>query len=139
MNIIAEIQPNNLFARILNEKRKYTPRNSKISPITKGKKLGPKYTVDECSVLVHMVLYPGQIGNSPENDIDIVSDIFNRSEASISMTMSNAKSVLFKTSKLENVGNNMRLACEKYKNLSKNDFRQLVAKILLDYNYNKRD
>jgi hypothetical protein len=139
MNIIAEIQPNNLFARILNEKRKYTPRNSKISPITKGKKLGPKYTVDECSVLVHMVLYPGQIGNSPENDIDIVSDIFNRSEASISMTMSNAKSVLFKTSKLENVSNNMRLACEKYKNLSKNDFRQLVAKILLDYNYNKRD
>jgi hypothetical protein len=86
-----------------------------------------------------MVLYPGQIGNSPENDIDIVSDIFNRSEASISMTMSNAKSVLFKTSKLENVSNNMRLACEKYKNLSKNDFRQLVAKILLDYNYNKRD
>ena len=139
MNIIAEIQPNNLFARILNEKRKYTPRNSKISPITKGKKLGPKYTFDECSVLVHMVLYPGQIGNSPENDIDIVSDIFNRSEASISMTMSNAKSVLFKTSKLENVSNNMRLACEKYKNLSKNDFRQLVAKILLDYNYNKRD
>jgi|688.fasta_scaffold516749_2 hypothetical protein len=139
MNIIAEIQPNNLFARILNEKRKYTPRNSKISPITKGKKLGPKYTVDECSVLVHMVLYPGQIGNSPENDIDIVSDIFNRSEASISMTMSNAKSVLFKTSKLENVSNNMRLACEKYKNLSKNDFRQLVAKILLDYDYNKRD
>jgi hypothetical protein len=139
MNIIAEIQPNNLFARILNEKRKYTPRNSKISPITKGKKLGPKYTVDECSVLVHMVLYPGQIGNSPENDIDIVSDIFNRSEASISMTMSNVKSVLFKTSKLENVSNNMRLACEKYKNLSKNDFRQLVAKILLDYNYNKRD
>jgi hypothetical protein len=139
MNIIAEIQPNNLFARILNEKRKYTPRNSKISPITKGKKLGPKYTVDECSVLVHMVLYPGQIGNSPENDIDIVSDIFNRSEASISMTMSNAKSVLFKTSKLENVSNNMRLACEKYKNLSKNDFRQLVSKILLDYNYNKRD
>jgi hypothetical protein len=139
MNIIAEIQPNNLFARILNEKRKYTPRNSKISPITKGKKLGPKYTVDECSVLVHMVLYPGQIGNSPENDIDIVSDIFNRSEASISMTMSNAKSVLFKTSKLENVSNNMRLACEKYKNLSKNDFRHLVSKILLDYNYNKRD
>jgi hypothetical protein len=139
MNIIAEIQPNNLFARILNEKRKYTPRNSKISPITKGKKLGPKYTVDECSVLVHMVLYPGQIGNSPENDIDIVSDIFNRSEASISMTMSNAKSVLFKTSKLENVSNNMRLACEKYKNLSKNDFRHLVGKILLDYEYNRRD
>ena len=139
MNIIAEIQPNNLFARILNEKRKYTPRNSKISPITKGKKLGPKYTVDECSVLVHMVLYPGQIGNSPENDIEVISDIFNRSEASISMTMSNAKSVLFKTSKLENVSNNMRLACEKYKNLSKNDFRHLVSKILLDYNYNKRD
>ena len=139
MNIIAEIQPNNLFARILNEKRKYTPRNSKISPITKGKKLGPKYTVDECSVLVHMVLYPGQIGNSPENDIEVISDIFNRSEASISMTMSNAKSVLFKTSKLENVSNNMRLACEKYKNLSKNDFRHLVGKILLDYEYNRRD
>ena len=139
MNIIAEIQPNNLFARILNEKRKYTPRNSKISPITKGKKLGPKYTVDECSVLVHMVLYPGQIGNSPENDIEVISEIFNRSKASISMTMSNAKSILLKTSKLENVSNNMRLACEKHKNLSKNDFRQLVAKILLDYNYNKRD
>lgn len=139
MNIISEIQPNNLFARILDEKRKYTPRDSKISPITKGKKLGPKYTVDECSVLVHMVLYPGQIGNSPENDIEVISDIFNRSEASISMTMSNAKSVLFKTSKLENVSNNMRLACEKYKNLSKNDFRHLVGKILLDYEYNKRD
>jgi len=139
MNIISEIQPNNLFARILDEKRKYTPRDSKISPITKGKKLGPKYTVDECSVLVHMVLYPGQIGNSPENDIEVISDIFNRSEASISMTMSNAKSVLFKTSKLENVSNNMRLACEKYKNLSKNDFRHLVGKILLDYDYNKRD
>ena len=139
MNIVTEIQPNNLFARILDEKRKYTPRDSKISPITKGKKLGPKYTVDECSVLVHMVLYPGQIGNSPENDIEVISDIFNRSEASISMTMSNAKSVLFKTSKLENVSNNMRLACEKYKNLSKNDFRHLVGKILLDYEYNKRD
>ena len=139
MNIISEIQPNNLFARILDEKRKYTPRDSKISPITKGKKLGPKYTVDDCSVLVHMVLYPGQIGNSPENDIEVISDIFNRSEASISMTMSNAKSVLFKTSKLENVSNNMRLACEKYKNLSKNDFRHLVGKILLDYEYNKRD
>ena len=139
MNIISEIQPNNLFARILDEKRKYTPRDSKISPITKGKKLGPKYTVDECSVLVHMVLYPGQIGNSPENDIEVISDIFNRSEASISMTMSNAKSVLFKTSKLENVSNNMRLACEKYKNLSKNDFRHLVGKILLDYDYNNRD
>jgi hypothetical protein len=139
MKIVSEIQPNNLFARILDEKRKYTPRDSKISPITKGKKLGPKYTVDECSVLVHMVLYPGQIGNSPENDIEVISEIFNRSKASISMTMSNAKSVLFKTSKLENVSNNMRLACEKHKNLSKNDFRHLVGKVLLDYDYNKRD
>ena len=139
MNIIAEIQPNNLFARILDEKRKYTPRDSKISPITRGKKIGPKYTVDECSVLVHMVLYPGQIGDSPKNDIEVISDIFNRTNASILMTMSNAKSVLFKTSKLENVSNNMRLACEKYKNLSKNDFTHLVGKILLDYDYNKRD
>jgi hypothetical protein len=138
MKIVTEIQPNNLFARILDEKRKYTPRDSKIRPITKGKKLGPKYTVDECSVLVHMVLYPGQIGTSLENDVEIISDIFNRSKASISMTMSNAKSILFKTSKLENVSNNMKLACEKYKNLSKNDFRYLVGKILLDYNYNKR-
>ena len=139
MNIVTETQPNNLFARILDEKRKYTPRDSKIRPITKGKKLGPKYTVDECSVLVHMVLYPGQIGDSPKNDIDIVSDIFNRTKASILMTMSNSKSILFKTSKLENVSNNMRLACEKYKNLSKNDFTHLVGKILLDYDYNKRD
>jgi len=33
MNIVTETQPNNLFARILDEKRKYTPRDSKIRPI----------------------------------------------------------------------------------------------------------
>ncbi len=39
MKLVEEIQPNNLFSRILDEKRKYTPRDSKISPITKEKNL----------------------------------------------------------------------------------------------------
>lgn len=138
MKLVEEIQPNNLFSRILDEKRKYTPRDSKISPITKGKKLGPKYTVDECTVLVHMVLYPGIIGGSLDNDIQIISEVFNRTKASITMTMSNARAILFKTSKLENVSSNMKLACEKYKNLSKNNFTNLVGEIIMKYDYNKR-
>ena len=138
MKIVSEIQPNNLLSRILDEKRKYTPRDFKIKPITKGKKIGPKYTVDECAVLVHLVLYPGEIGGSFKKDVQITSEIFNRTQASINLTLQNCKSILFKTSKLENVSQNMKLACQKYKNLSKNEFTSLVGKILLEYNYNKR-
>jgi hypothetical protein len=138
MKIVNEIQPNNLLSRILDEKRKYTPRDFKIKPITKGKKIGPKYTVDECTVLVHLVLYPGEIGGSFKKDVQITSEIFNRTQSSINLTLQNCKSILFKTSKLENASQNMKLACQKYKNLSKNEFTSLVGKILLDYNYNKR-
>ncbi len=85
-----------------------------------------------------MVLYPGIIGGSLENDIQIISEVFNRTKASITMTMSNARAILFKTSKLENVSSNMKLACEKYKNLSKNNFTNLVGEIIMKYDYNKR-
>lgn len=137
-DISKEIEPIINFDRIIEEKRKYKPRNSKIHPITKGKKRGPKYTYNECVVITHMALYPGGIKGDKNKDVKIISEVFNRSEASIKMTISNAKSVLFQTSKLKNVSNNIKMACNNYKEVSRNKIDKDVANIIKEYDYTIR-
>jgi len=137
MTLIKEVEVNTLLERMIEEKRKYKPRNHRILPITKGKKKGPKYTFDECSVLVYMALYP-EVTITKDKNITAISQVFNRSEASISMTLANARSILFNTGKLINVGGNLKKACRKYESISKNEFTHIVGDILKRYNYNVR-
>jgi len=137
MTLLAEVEINTLLERQIAEKRKYKPRTGKIKPITKGKTKGPKYTFDECTVLVYMTLYP-DVKITKDNNITTIAEVFNRSEASISLTLANTKTILFNTGKLNNVSNNLKLACEKWKNTSKNDLTKIVGKILQSYDYNKR-
>lgn len=136
--LIKNIEPNISFDRIIEEKRKYKPVDRKIRPITKGKKKGPNYTMDECIVLVYMTLYPGGIKDNRKMDIQLMSEIFNRTTGSINLTMNNAQSVLWNTGKLVNASNNIKKACKDYKNLSKNEFDRVVGNILINYDYNKR-
>lgn len=137
MTLLKEVEVNTLLERSIQEKIKYKPSDKKISPITKGKKIGPKYTLDECTVLVYMTLFP-EVKITKDKNITTISQVFNRSEASICLTMANAKTILFNTGKLKNVGMNLKLACDKYKSMSKNEFTFVVGKILQNYDYNKR-
>lgn len=137
MTLINEVEINTLLERQISEKRKYKPRNGKIQPITKGKVKGPKYTFDECTILVYMTLFP-DVKITKDKNITTISEIFNRTEASICLTLANTKTILFNTGKLKNVGNNLKLACEKYKTTSKNEFTKIVGDILKTYDYNKR-
>ena len=137
MTLVKEVEVNTLLERIIDEKRKYKPRNHRILPITRGKKKGPKYTIDECAVIVYMALYP-EVTITKDKNITAISEVFNRSEASISMTLANARSILFTTGKLTNVSNNLKLACTKYSEIPKNEFTHLVGKILRKYDYNVR-
>ena len=68
----------------------------------------------------------------------IISEVFNRSVASIRMTIGNAKSVLFQTSKLKNASSNMKTVCSKYKSVSRNELDRVVSEILIDYDTNER-
>lgn len=137
MTLIKEVEVNNLLERMIDEKRKYKPRNHRILPITKGKKKGPKYTFDECSVLVYMALYP-EVTITKDKNITAISQVFNRSEASISMTLANTRTILFNTGKLTNVGSNLKKACSKYERVPKNEFTYVVGDILKKYDYNIR-
>jgi hypothetical protein len=137
-DISKELEPIINFDRIIEEKRKYKPRNTSILPITKGKKKGPKYSYNECVVLTHMTLYPGGIQGNKVGDIKAISEVFNRSEASIRMTIGNAKSELFQTSKLKNASANIKKACKDYKNVSRNVLDNVVYDILKEYDYNIR-
>lgn len=137
MTLIAEVEINTLLQRQIQEKRKYKPRTAKVPPITKGKTKGPKYTFDECTVLVYMTLFP-DVKITSDKNITTIAEVFNRTEASISLTLANTKTILFNTGKLKNVSNNLKLACEKWKNTSKNEFTKIVGDILKSYDYNKR-
>lgn len=137
MTLLNEIEVNTLLERSIQEKRKYKPSAKKIGAITKGKKLGPKYTLDECAVLVYMTLFP-EVKITKDKNITTISQVFNRSEASICLTLANAKTILFNTGKLNNVGSNLKLACDKYKSMSKNEFTSIIGRILQNYDYNKR-
>ena len=137
MTLIDEVEINTLLQRQIQEKRKYKPRTAKVPPITKGKTKGPKYTFDECTVLVYMTLFP-DVKITSDKNITTIAEVFNRTEASISLTLANTKTILFNTGKLKNVRNNLKLACEKWKNTSKNEFTKIVGDILKSYDYNKR-
>ena len=137
MTLLKEVEINTLLERAIQEKIKYKPSSKKIGAITKGKKLGPKYTVDECTVLVYMTLFP-EVKITKDKNITTISQIFNRTEASISLTLANAKTILFNTGKLKNVSSNLKLACDKYKSMSKNEFTGVVGKIIQNYDYNNR-
>ena len=106
--------------------------------MTKGKKKGPKYSYEECVVLTHMTLYPGSIHGSKTGDVTAMSEVFNRSEASIRMTIGNARTVLFQTGKLKNASTNIKKACSDYKGVSRNVLDKVVHDILTDYDYNIR-
>jgi hypothetical protein len=84
-----------------------------------------------------MTLFP-QVKITKDKNITTISQVFNRSEASICLTLANAKTILFNTGKLKNVGTNLKLACDKYKSMSKNEFTSRVGKILQNYDYNNR-
>lgn len=137
MTLLKEIEVNTILDRIIQEKRKYKPRKSKIHSVTKGKSKGPKYTFDEATVLVYMTLFP-EVKITGDKNITTISEVFNRSEASISMTLANVKSVLFNTGKLKNASKNIKDACDKWKNTSKNEFSSIVGNILKKYDYNVR-
>lgn len=137
MTLLKEVEVNTLLERTIQEKRKYKPRKVKILPITKGKQKGPKYTFDECTVLVYMTLFP-EVKITLDKNITTISEVFNRSEASIAMTLQNCRTILFGTGKLKNVSTNLKLACQKYKSVSKNEFTNAVGQILQKYDYNKR-
>lgn len=137
MTLLKEIEVNTILERTIQEKRKYKPRNSKIHSVTKGKNKGPKYTFDESTVLVYMTLFP-EVKITGDKNITTISEVFNRSEASISMTLANVKSVLFNTGKLKNASKNIKDACDKWKNTSKNEFSSVVGNILKKYDYNVR-
>jgi hypothetical protein len=98
MTLLKEVEVNTLLERSIQEKRKYKPSDKKIGAITKGKKLGPKYTLDECVVLVYMTLFP-EVKITKDKNITTISQVFNRSEASICLTLANAKTILFNTGK----------------------------------------
>lgn len=137
-NISKEYSPTINFDRIIAEKRRYIPRNTSIAPVTRGKNKGPKYTKDECAVILHLMLYPGGIKGNKEKDIKIISEIFNRSIGSIKMTISNARTFLW-GGKLVNASNNLKEVCLKYKKgISRSQFDKDVYNILKDYNYNIR-
>jgi hypothetical protein len=137
MTLLREIEINTLLERTIQEKRKYKPRNAKIHSVTKGKTKGPKYTFDEVTVLVYITLYP-EVKITTDKNITTVSEVFNRTEASITMTLSNIKTVLFNTGKLKNASKNIKEACEKWGNTSKNEFTAVVGSILKKYDYNIR-
>jgi len=137
MTLIREIEVNTLLERTIKEKRKYKPRKAKIQSITKGKNKGPKYTFDEATVLVYMTLFP-EVKITSDKNITAISEIFNRSEGSISMTLANTKTVLFNTGKLKHASKNIKDACDKWKNTSKNEFTAIVGNILKNYDYNIR-
>jgi len=137
-DITKELETTINFNRIIEEKRKYKPTKASIYPITKGKKLGPKYTYDECVVLTHMALYPGGVRGNIKKDIKVISEVFNRSIGSITMTIGNAKSVLFKTSKLKNASKNIKNACTECENINRNELDRKVYNILKNYDYTIR-
>jgi hypothetical protein len=137
MTLLKEIEVNTLLERTIQEKRKYKPRNAKIHSVTKGKNKGPKYTFDEVTVLVYMTLFP-EVKITTDKNITTISEVFNRSEGSISMTLANVKSVLFNTGKLTNASKNIKDSCDKWKNTSKNEFSAIVGNILKKYDYNIR-
>ena len=137
MTLLKEIEINTLLERTIQEKRRYKPRSSKIHSVTKGKTKGPRYTFDEVTVLVYMTLYP-EVKITSDNNITTVSEVFKRTEGSISMTLCNIKTVLFATGKLKNASKNIKEACEKWGNTSKNEFTGVVGGILKKYDYNIR-
>ena len=137
MTLLKEVEVNTLLERTIQEKRKYKPRNSKIHSVTKGKNKGPKYTFDEVTVLVYLTLYP-EVKITTDKNITTISEVFNRTEASIAMTFANIKTVLFNTGKLKNASKNIKDSCDKWKNTSKNEFTGVVGTILEKYDYNKR-
>jgi|AACY02.1.fsa_nt_gi hypothetical protein len=137
-DITKELEPIINFDRIIAEKRKYKPRKASIHPVTKGKKKGPKYSYEECVVLTHMTLYPGSIHGSKAGDVTSISEVFNRSEASIRMTIGNAKTILFQTGKLKNASTNIKKACNDYKIVARNVLDKTVYDILKAYDYNIR-
>ena len=54
------------------------------------------------------------------------------------MTTSNAEAELYKTSKLTHASEAMRLACKKYKEMPKIEFKLAVANIIKDYDPRER-
>lgn len=137
-NITIEMDPSINSKSKLNNKQSYKPRkNSKMHPITKGKKKGDNYTFDECAVIAYMAMHPGELFNDKKNDVVEISKLFNRSESSIKLTTSNAISLLYKTSKLKNASNAMKLACETYKDIPKVEFKLVVANIINEYDPRK--
>lgn len=137
MTLLKEIEVNTILERTIQEKRKYKPRNTKIHSVTKGKHKGPKYTEDEVTVLLYMTLFP-EVKITADKNITTISEVFNRSEGSISMTLSNVKTVLFNTGKLKNASKNIKTVCDRFKNTSKNEFSAIVGNILKKYDYNIR-
>ena len=137
MTLLKEVESNTLLERTISEKRKYRPRNSKIHSVTKGKSKGPKYTFDEVTVLLYMTLFP-EVKITSDKNITAISQVFKRTEGSIAMTLGNIKAVLFSTGKLKNASKNIKLACDRWKSTSKNEFTRVVGDILKKYDYNAR-